>query len=242
MLIVNADDLGRSCEDTDSALACYARGRIDSVSAMVHMADSERAARVARQAGIPIGLHLNLSEPFSGNSSARLQASHERVCRFLRSSKYALLLYNPLLRQDFAVAVAGQLEEFRRLYGREPAHIDGHQHMHLCTNVLLQRLLPKGVRVRRSFSFTAAQKGRLNRWYRTQVDRHLALHHPITDAFFSLSQQLTGARMGAMAALSRRSDVELMVHTAWSREYDYLMSDAFGVLLRSVRQPDQAVA
>jgi predicted glycoside hydrolase/deacetylase ChbG (UPF0249 family) len=37
MLIVNADDWGRSVAETDSALRCYQAGRITSVSAMVFM-------------------------------------------------------------------------------------------------------------------------------------------------------------------------------------------------------------
>jgi len=242
MLIVNADDLGRRREDTDCALACHARGRIDSASAMVHMADSERAAGLARAARLPVGLHLNLSEPFTADVDPDLRASHARVCRFLRSSKYALLLYQPFLAADFARVVEAQFAEFRRLYGREPAHVDGHQHMHLCTNVLLQRLLPAGARVRRSFSFTRGQKSALNRWYRARVDRTLARRHRLVDEFFSLTQQLKAGRLDTVAAHACEGDVELMAHPAWPHEYDYLMGDAFATLLRGLRAADPAAA
>src|SRR5262245_28926635 len=47
MLIVNADDLGRSKAETDAAMACYAKDRITSTSAMVFMTDSERASELA---------------------------------------------------------------------------------------------------------------------------------------------------------------------------------------------------
>ncbi|CAM5798273.1 ChbG/HpnK family deacetylase [Rhizobacter fulvus] len=237
MLIVNADDLGRRPQDTDSALACHARGRIDSASAMVHMADSERAAGLARAADLRVGLHLNLSEPFTADVHPQLRASHARVCRFLRSSKYALLLYRPFLADDFARVVDAQFAEFQRLYGREPAHVDGHQHMHLCTNVLWQRLLPEGVRVRRSFSFAPGQKSALNRLYRALIDQTLARRHLLVDQFFSLSQQLSAARLDAVAALARDRDVELMAHPAWRLEYDYLMSDAFAALLQTLWAP-----
>jgi hypothetical protein len=52
MLIVNADDLGRSKAETNAAMACYAKGRITSTSAMVFMTDSERASEVASGAGL----------------------------------------------------------------------------------------------------------------------------------------------------------------------------------------------
>ena len=142
MLIITADDLGRSPGETDVVLECYRRGRITTTSAMVFMADSERAVSLARASGIDVGLHLNLSERFTGLVSDRVAASHERVRRFLTASKYALLVYNPWLLRDFTCVVEAQLTEFRRQFGGEPAHVDGHQHMHLATNVLLQRLLP----------------------------------------------------------------------------------------------------
>ena len=44
MLTVNADDWGRSRAETDAALQCHGKKRITSVSAMVFMEDSERAA------------------------------------------------------------------------------------------------------------------------------------------------------------------------------------------------------
>lgn len=71
MLIVNADDLGRSKTATDNALSCYARQRITSASAMVFMEDSERAAEGARASGIDVGLHINFSERIKGSAFQR---------------------------------------------------------------------------------------------------------------------------------------------------------------------------
>ena len=83
MLIVNADDLGRTKAATDAAIECYAKGRITSTSAMVFMADSERAAAVAANTGIGIGLHVNFSEQFSSpNVPEKLCAAHRRIRRF----------------------------------------------------------------------------------------------------------------------------------------------------------------
>ena len=62
MLIINADDWGRSRAETDAALRCYQGGRITSVSAMVFMADSERASELAKENELDMGLHLSFSE------------------------------------------------------------------------------------------------------------------------------------------------------------------------------------
>jgi chitin disaccharide deacetylase len=236
MLIVNADDLGRSAQETDAALAGHALGRVTSASAMVFMADSERAAAAARQAKLPVGLHLNLSEAFSGTGvSQGLRSRHDRVRAFLARSRFALIFFNPLLAADFAAVVQAQHAEFIRLYGHAPRHVDGHQHMHLSTNVLLQRLLPAGARVRRSFSFLPHQKSPLNRGYRACVDRLLARRHPLTTHFFSLTQQLRGGGMARVASLAEKDVVELMVHPAWLHEWEYLTSTDFQRLVETTQ-------
>jgi chitin disaccharide deacetylase len=139
MLIINADDWGRSVAETDAALKCYRERRITSVSAMVLMQDSKRAARLAKEYQLnDVGLHLNFSEEFTDKScSETLKAHHRRIIRFLKRGKYAQLLYNPFLRKAFAYCYHAQVEEFVRLFEKSPSHIDGHHHMHLCANLLL---------------------------------------------------------------------------------------------------------
>src|SRR5690349_19441826 len=101
MLIINADDLGRSQAETDVTLRCFREGRITSATAMVFMADSARAADLSRDTGLDVGLHLNLSQPFTAEVvNPCLQERHNRVVRFITSSKYAQCVYHPALRQD----------------------------------------------------------------------------------------------------------------------------------------------
>jgi len=204
---------------------------------MVFMADSERAAELALASGIDVGLHINLSERFYLDSiPPKLRDYHERVCRFLTASKYALLLYHPLLTAQFRYVFQAQHEEFLRLYRRRPSHLDGHQHMHLATNMLIQRILPQGTKVRRSFSFQPGEKSFLNRWYRAAVDHHLTRRHRLTDRFYALSQNLSLDRLERVVALAKETNVELMTHPANSVEYDILMSDEYGQALSPVRQ------
>lgn len=229
MLIVNADDLGRDREATDSALACHAQQRITSASAMVFMTDSHRAAELAGAAGLEVGLHLNFSEPFTGaDVPGAVREAQNALCRFLKRSRYSLLIYRPSLRDAFQRVYEAQHDEFTRRCQREPSHLDGHQHMHLATNVLFQQLLPAGTRVRRSFSFGPGEKNLANRCYRAAVDRCLARRHRITDYFFSLAHHLAAPRLARVVALARNSNVELMAHPALRPEFDFLLSDEFG--------------
>lgn len=236
MLIVNADDLGRNPTATDAILACHAARRITSTSAMVYMRDSERACQMVLDTGLDVGLHINFSEPFTGPTVPVLLLSHQKsVCRFLKQGKYALLFYQPFLRLHFRNLFQAQYAEFKRLYGREPSHFDGHQHLHLATNVLIDNLLISGTKVRRSFSFRAGQKSWINRCYRAAVDCRLKRNHRVTDFFFALAHHLEPDRLVEIIRLAGLSTVELMTHPEIQREYDFLMGDVFGRLISEVK-------
>ena len=237
MLIINADDWGRSVVETDAALKCYRERRITSVSAMVLMQDSKRAARLAKDYELDdVGLHLNFSEEFTDKScSETLKEHHGRIIRFLKRGKYAQLLYNPFLRRAFAYCYHAQVEEFMRLFEKSPSHIDGHHHMHLCANVLFSSMIPAGMKMRRNFSFWPGEKSILNRTYRWLVDRWLACRYRLTDYFFDLTQCIQGKKLDRVAALAKSSNVELMTHPIVNEEEEYLVSDEFKVILQRLK-------
>lgn len=239
MLTVNADDLGGSVRATDRIMECHAANRINAASAMVFMEDSERAAALARTAQLDVGLHINFSESLTGaDVPPLLRRNHERIRRFLRANKYALIIYNPFLRNAFREVFEAQVEEFTRLYGRIPSRFDGHQHMHLCSNMILDRLLPTGARVRRSFSFKPGEKSFFNRYYRALIDRRLAAGCRIGDYFFALSQHLPLSRLSRVVELARTYDVELMTHPHVDAEYEALMSEEFANAISAVQKSD----
>ena len=232
MLIINADDFGRSAAETDAALRCYRSARLTSVSAMVFMADSERAADLARENELDVGLHLNFTDRFtSGRVASKLANYHNKIAGFLTRNRYSQVLYNPLLRKAFCYSYQAQAAEFERLFGKLPSHIDGHHHMHLCANLLVSNLIPAGMKIRRNFSFWPGEKSWLNRAYRYLVDRWLARRYRLVDYFFDLIQCIEGKKLDRVAALAKSSDIELMTHPIVKKEEAYLMSDGFGVML-----------
>jgi chitin disaccharide deacetylase len=223
-IIVNADDWGRDIENTDRTLECVLRGVVSSVSAMVFMEDSERAAALARRHGVDAGLHLNLTTSFSGPQYPAALADHQRkLARFLRSSRLAPAVYHPGLATSFEYVVKAQLEEFERLHCAPANRVDGHHHMHLCANVFLQRLLPAGTIVRRNFSFGPGEKGFVNRFYRRWQDRGLARRHRMTDFFFSLPPLEPRSRLEKIIDLAQRFKVEVETHPATPEEYRFLL-------------------
>ncbi len=235
MIIINADDWGRTRPETDAALSCLATGRITSVTAMVFMKDSERAADLAKQTGVAVGLHLNLDERLASDRIPQeLSERHESVVRFLKRSRYSWLLYHPLLRNKIDFVYKAQVEEFNRLYGRAPTHVDGHRHMHLCANMVLDRVIPRGLKVRRSFSFWPGEKSALNRGCRRLLDEWLRRRYVVTDYFFSLAQCLQEGRMERVVKLAKQAKVELMTHPGNAAESTYLQSGEYLELFRDV--------
>ena len=150
------------------------------------------------------------------------------------SSKYAMLLYNPLLRSAFRDVFQAQYDEFVRLFGRRPTHIDGHHHRHQCLNMLIGNVIPQGEKVRRSFSFSNREKNFLNLVYRRFVDHRLSGRYSLTDSFFALSTSLREGSVPKIADLARSTDVELMTHPIQKAEGDYLQGDEFGALIESM--------
>jgi predicted glycoside hydrolase/deacetylase ChbG (UPF0249 family) len=223
-IIINADDWGHDRLTTDRILDCVDHGTVSSVSAMVFMEDAERSAVLARKSGIDAGLHLNLTTQLSASyCPARVLDYQQQIAAHLLRHAFARVVFHPGLIRQFQYVVAAQIDEFCRLYGSEPKRIDGHHHIHLCTNVLLQGLLPSGTLVRRNFSFQPHEKGIVNRLYRKAVDRHLARSHHTTDYFFSLAPLDDPRRLQEIFSLGRGSVVEVETHPVNSAEYKFLL-------------------
>ncbi len=239
MLIVNADDWGRDAQTTDRIHQCVKHGAVSSVSAMVFMEDSHRAAAIARETGVEAGLHLNFTTGFTAwHCSSTLLRHQRRVSRFLLGPRGKQVIFHPGLVASFEYVVRAQCDEFAALYGRRPERLDGHHHMHLCANVLLQGLLPRGTIVRRNFSFHAGEKPAWNRLYRRLIDSSLARHHRLTDYFFALAPLEPRERLDEIFSLATHSLVEIETHPTVLDEYEFLTGGEIFVHLRGVTIAD----
>jgi hypothetical protein len=223
-LIINADDWGRDAHTTGRILDCVRLKAVSAVSAMVFMEDSDRAAAIALEGTIDAGLHLNFTSPFTAKGCPAELADHQRrITAYLRRHRLAQLVFNPFLVKSFEYVVAAQIDEFRRLYGADPARLDGHHHMHLCANVLLQRLLPPGTVVRRNFSFQPGEKSTVNIAYRRFVDGRLIRRHRVVDFLFSLAPLVPPDRVRRIFSLAREHVIEVETHPVQPEEYRFLV-------------------
>jgi predicted glycoside hydrolase/deacetylase ChbG (UPF0249 family) len=146
LLIINADDWGGERAKTAAIARAFAAGAVSSASAMVYMEDSDRAAEEDAVTAMPLGLHLNLTQALSPRAPEAVRSRHERMRSHFGPLRRRRWTLNPRAVPIVRDALADQLERFRALYAREPDHIDGHEHVHVCPDVLLA--LPPGTRVR----------------------------------------------------------------------------------------------
>ena len=133
-----------------------------------------------------------------------------------------------------------QWDEFYRLYGEEPKRLDGHHHWHLCMNMLLSGKIPKGIQIRRNFTFYKGDKSPLNRLYRRLVDLWLQTNFLCTDAFFSMTPINRGLspqeKLRRPIMLSTSSTVEILFHPGNENEFIFLLSPEWENIISQVNK------
>ena len=115
-LIVNADDFGQSHSVNWGIIEAHERGIVTSASLMVRWPAAAEAAVYSRQhPNLSLGLHVDFGE------------------WAYRGDDWVSLYQVVPISDTTAVAdeVSRQLTTFRRLVGKDPTHIDSHQHVHL---------------------------------------------------------------------------------------------------------------
>jgi hypothetical protein len=102
--------------------------------------------------------------------------------------------------------------------------------------MIIGKSIPKGLWVRRNFSFAPGEKSLLNRCYRRTVDTWLTRRYRCTDFFFSLPPDAEVSKLWRIVNLAKSSNVELMVHPERVQEYSYLMSEDYMKMISEVRK------
>ena len=119
-LIVNADDFGLSSGVNRGIIKAHEYGVVKSASLMVRWPAALEAAVYSREhPDLSLGLHVDLGE-------------------WANRDETWLPLYEVVPVEDSAAVadeVFRQLSTFRRLVGKNPTHIDSHQHVHIRESV-----------------------------------------------------------------------------------------------------------
>lgn len=232
MLIVNAGDLGLSCEANAGIMAAFASGLISSATLMANMPGFEEACQLVMDYGCGkrVGVHVNLTQgrPITAQVQ-RLRAVCDREGLFHGHVPHLTRLTGSD-RAIVADEVAAQVKRIRE-HGIEPTHADAHHHVHTRLGLLevvctaLRELRVPAIRISRNLGgltpWASAAKYVINRrirsygfwttqWFGSASDSELSPRHlasPIELMTHPISVRgriLDGAGEVTLAAVMRR--------------------------------------
>ena len=143
-LIVNADDFGLTRGVSAGILAAHRHGIVSSTTVLVTANPDREQLAAARDAGLGLGLHVNLTlgRPLTRGRSL----VHDGA--FVRDARRAAARADA---RDVRAELEAQVERFEKLVGRRPTHLDTHHHVGLyppVRDVLLDAARALGVAVR----------------------------------------------------------------------------------------------
>ena len=114
-LIVNADDFGLSAGTNRGIFQAHEHGIVTSASLMVRQQAAAEAIEEARRFHkLSLGLHLDLGEWSYRDGEWR--------------QVYQMVPADDMVAVE--AEILRQIELFRQLAGRDPTHLDSHQHVH----------------------------------------------------------------------------------------------------------------
>src|SRR5438094_9125819 len=133
-LIVNADDFGLSAGVNRGIIDAHEHGIVTSASLMVRQPAAAAAAHYAKaHPELSVGLHVDLGE-WESDSSGKWKTIYQ----------FADLDDPRAVKEEFV----SQLRIFREMLGKNPSHLDSHQHVHQ-NNVPVTRMLQQAGRAMR---------------------------------------------------------------------------------------------
>lgn len=148
-LIINADDLGINPQRSHGIFQCMEFGVVRSASIIPCCADSDDAAKRARERGFSCGLHLNLTEEYPLSPQDDVATLAETNGRFFDRRRFGELLEEGKIRTEHLEReIRAQVEWMFDAYGA-PTHVDSHHHVHVIPAVaraLLPLLTRYGIR------------------------------------------------------------------------------------------------
>jgi len=233
-LIITADDLGIDARRDDGILLCFARGAITQASLMVRGKSAESGAVAARRIGLPMGLHLDLTEtPPSAEPSSIASLLDGEGNKLGKHGLREAVIRGAVTQEHVEREAEAQIAAFTRLAGAAPRHVDGHQHVHTIPQLaawLAPVLARHGVRTTRIPEQSEVEVDSLQAaaFYRSVVEDgrtsravFAASGITSTEAFIGLDLMGLASASDRLARAVRESEgesVELMTHPGFVGE------------------------
>ena len=128
-LIVNADDYGLTRGVSEGILAAHRHGIVTSTTVLVTGDIEPDLVARARDSGLGLGVHFNLT---LGAPITKSRSLVDGSGRFVRDPRRAAAVAEA---DDVRAEIEAQLDRFEKLFKRAPTHFDSHHHVGLYTPV-----------------------------------------------------------------------------------------------------------
>jgi predicted glycoside hydrolase/deacetylase ChbG (UPF0249 family) len=125
-LIVNADDYGLTAGVSRGILEAHRHGIVTSTTLLVNRPVDRGLIDELKTSGMGVGLHMNLTLGPPVAPAQRVASLVDGEGRFVRDAREAA----QRARKDEArIELGMQIDEFRKIMGRFPTHLDSHHHV-----------------------------------------------------------------------------------------------------------------
>ena len=125
-LIVNADDYGLTAGVSRGILDAHHRGIVTSTTLLVNRPVDPALIEALKASGLGVGLHMNLTLGPPVAPATRVASLLDGEGRFVRDARQAAKRARP---DEARIELGMQIDEFRKIMGRFPTHLDSHHHV-----------------------------------------------------------------------------------------------------------------
>ncbi|XP_052245643.1 carbohydrate deacetylase-like [Dreissena polymorpha] len=133
-LMITSDDYGYSDTRDDGILECFKSGAITGAAAIVNGVSIESGVAKAKLCGMPLTLHLNLTEGHPvGSNYTTLTNKHGSLLGKMGFQE--AISRNSISGQEIRDEIQSQIDRFTQLTNYKPPKVDGHQHAHVAPGV-----------------------------------------------------------------------------------------------------------
>ena len=210
ILIVNADDYGRTPNVSRGIRDAHLHGLVTSTTAMMNMPNVDADLQAAREhcPGLGLGVHLTLTAGAPVLPAAQVNTLVAPDGRFLSLSQLLSRIDEIDLTQIRAEWHA-QIERFHAFAGRPPDHLDSHHHTSYLTPAIFETMLELATEYGCAIRSFLAER---------DLDPPNALPVPHPDKLITSFYDQDATREHLMAVLTQLSEgvSELMCHPGYS--------------------------
>lgn len=125
-LIVNADDYGLTGGVSRGILEAHRRGIVTSTTLLVNRPVDRGLIDELKASGMGVGLHMNLTLGPPVAPAKRVASLVDGEGRFVRDAREAAQRAH---KDEARIELGMQIDEFRKIMGRFPTHLDSHHHV-----------------------------------------------------------------------------------------------------------------